>query len=976
MTTFADEPTTNSDQTQLAPERLTHYESILLPSKWMQAILKLRGLISLAFKRQVSHPSLTFLALLGIILAVGLVTSIAFFSQAVDQVVISQELGAFSDMTGRPPFSTRIYTFPSTRQPLTLQQAEDQAPHVAETMAKEVGLPLLHLGLEVDSGNLALMPGKDSVLYGDGKTSLSTVSATYVHGISAHMEIIGGDALDEGQSGDVLDVWMHTKMAEKIGTQIGESFEIGVNLRSNKIPIRIRGFWQAKDATDPFWFSDPDAKLDEVLLVRRNDYISRIQPLISARTRLVNWHIILDDEALIPSEARNYLKGFERSLAILQKFVPDARLNTPPLDPLETFVDREFTLTTLLLGFNIPAFGFLIYFLILTSVIIARWQRRENAILVSRGMSLTGILNLTFVEEMLLFVVGYPLGIAFGMALAWLMGYTDSFLTFTSREALPVSLQGMNIPLTIIALGIALLARLGPVLQDARHSVLDEERERARPIKGPFWYRFYLDLLMLIPTAYAYRQLADQGSLSELVDAETGELYSDPLLILVPALFVLTGALIGMRLFPFIMRLLDRLSIVTPWLSLHLALRQLGRQSQSYINPLLLVIISLALGVYTLSMAASLDQWLVDRMFYFAGADLTFEPAVNSGDDGVVVPPDGAWIPQPIQFAELPGVSTATRVGDFPARTTMAATGRVRGRFLGLDRLTFPDVAWFRYDFAREDLGSLMNRLALAPDAILVSQDFLEENHLNIGDQVSLLVSINVELGVDSPFTIVGTYDYFPTVYPDEQITFIGNLDYLSSFLGITVPHNLWLQLNEGASGEAVLKSMSTLGMTTTKEKDVDQIIKKEQAQMERVGVFGTLSIGFLAATIMATLGLLIYSYASLQDRLYRFSVLRAIGLMRSQIVGQVVLEYTFLTAYGSTVGALVGILASELFIPFFRVTGDEGIPLPPLIPVIVQDGIGSLAVTFAIFIIVMEMIVIVSALYSRLFGLLKGHWS
>ena len=974
MTTFAEDSRPRPASPPAA--RLTNRESVLRPRGLKQSLLRFSGLVSLALKRQRHHPSLTILALLGIILAVGLVTSLAFFSQAVDQVVISQELDAFSRVTGRPPFSTRIYTFPSGRQPISLQEAEDLAPHVANTLADEIGLPLIHLGLDVDSGNLVLQPGKDSVLYGDGRTTLGTISAGYIANVAEHMEIIAGEPMDDAPSGEVLDVWMHTKMAEEIGTHIDESFQIGVNLRTTAIPVRLRGFWQAKDPDDPFWFSDPDAKLDDVLLVRRADYINRIQPLIAARTRLVNWHIILDEDALIPSDARSYLRGFERGLAIINKFVSEARLNAPPLDPLENFVDRELTLTTTLLSFNIPSFGFLVYFLILTSVIIARWQRRENAILVSRGMSISGVLNLTFVEEMLLFIIGYPVGIAFGMFLAWLMGYTDSFLTFTTREALPVSLRGMNFPLTIIALGIAMLARLWPVVTDARQSVLDEARERARPVRGPFWYRYYLDFLLLIPTTYAYRQLADRGSLSQLVEEEAADLYQDPLLILVPALFVLTAALVSMRLFPLVMRLLDRLASVTPWLALHLALRQLGRQSQSYINPLLLVIISLALGVYTLSMAASLDQWLVDRMYYRAGADFAFEPGIESfGDQSPPISYDGVWIPTPDQFTELPGVIAATRVGDYSARGDMAGSGRVRGRFVAVDRLTLPQVAWFRYDFAQEDLGSLMNRLALAPDAILVSQAFLEANHLNIGDQITLQISINVELGVSSSFTIVGTYEYFPTVFEDERITFIGNLAYLSSFLGVTVPHNIWLRAAESAPGEDIRTGVESLGIISTKERDARQMITDELAKMERVGVFGTLSVGFFAATIMATLGLLIYSYASLQDRLYRFTVLRAVGLFRSQIVGQVILEYSFLIAYGAIVGALVGILSSELFIPFFRITGEEGIPLPPLIPVIVEEGISGLVVVFALFIIVMEVIVIVLALYSRLFGMLRGHW-
>ncbi|MEZ4635093.1 MAG: hypothetical protein R2856_08995 [Caldilineaceae bacterium] len=53
----------------------------------------------------------------------------------------------------------------------------------------------------------------------------------------------------------------------------------------------------------------------------------------------------------------------------------------------------------------------------------------------------------------------------------------------------------------------------------------------------------------------------------------------------------------------------------------------LGRQSH-YINPLLLVIVSLALGVYTFSMAASLTtngSWIASTTAQ--GADVAFEPS-------------------------------------------------------------------------------------------------------------------------------------------------------------------------------------------------------------------------------------------------------------------------------------------------------------------------------------------------------------
>jgi len=73
----------------------------------------LTGLAQLAFWRLRYYSGLSLLALIGVILAVGLVTSAAFFSQAVDQVMLDNELAEYSRITGRPPFAARVFS-PST----------------------------------------------------------------------------------------------------------------------------------------------------------------------------------------------------------------------------------------------------------------------------------------------------------------------------------------------------------------------------------------------------------------------------------------------------------------------------------------------------------------------------------------------------------------------------------------------------------------------------------------------------------------------------------------------------------------------------------------------------------------------------------------------------------------------------------------------------------------------------------------------
>jgi len=119
----------------------------------------------------------------------------------------------------------------------------------------------------------------------------------------------------------------------------------------------------------------------------------------------------------------------------------------------------------------------------------------------------------------------------------------------------------------------------------------------------------------------------------------------------------------------------------------------------------------------------------------------------------------------------------------------------------------------------------------------------------------------------------------------------------------------------------------------------------------------------------------LTYSYASLHERLYLFSVLRAIGLKRPQVIGQVALEYALLIAYGAAAGVASGAMAAVLFAPLFRVTGEKGNPLPPLIPIVAQDQIIPLAVAFGAVIIGLELIIIAGALFQRLSNALRlGH--
>jgi hypothetical protein len=68
----------------------------------------------------------------------------------------------------------------------------------------------------------------------------------------------------------------------------------------------------------------------------------------------------------------------------------------------------------------------------------------------------------------------------------------------------------------------------------------------------------------------------------------------------------------------------------------------------------------------------------------------------------------------------------------------------------------------------------------------------------------------------------------------------------------------------------------------------------------------------------------------------------------------------------------IIGSFAAELFVPLFRVSGDGPMPLPPLLPVVAHNEILPLVLFFAGTMILLELVVLSTALYQRIFVALR----
>jgi predicted lysophospholipase L1 biosynthesis ABC-type transport system permease subunit len=169
-----------------------------------------------------------------------------------------------------------------------------------------------------------------------------------------------------------------------------------------------------------------------------------------------------------------------------------------------------------------------------------------------------------------------------------------------------------------------------------------------------------------------------------------------------------------------------------------------------------------------------------------------------------------------------------------------------------------------------------------------------------------------------------------------------------------------------------MIAAVKEMGVYVHRWVDVREEMAQEQAKVERVGIFGTLTIGFLAAAALSGIGLLVYNYASLQERLFRFTILRAVGLALLQVVSQVTIEYAILMVYSVLGGAAIGVWASRLFIPFFQATDQSVLNPPMLLPLVAWPEIGRISAAFIIVLIVAQVAVLGAALRRGVFQALR----
>lgn len=913
----------------------------------MGGVLNILSLIPLALKRLKSEPGLTLGTLLGLVTAVALTVSVPMYTEAANNRLLREELSVVDESLAIP------FMFRAVNQSGELRRADlDAADRLLSDYAPAIiRLPLQESSLSVQSDYFGLYPSSEGY-YSSRRTELGRMKLGCVRRLADHVTLLEGrwPGPISADLGEPLEVLITESKAAETGLQVGEELTLFRGIETTgreQVPVRIVGIWRPSDPDACYWFLAPKI-YDQVMLMPEESYIFYASSQAEASHVYLNylaWYQLYDGSSLTADDVPGILRGISVLKARLNPLAPSISLSVSPEDALRRH-QRAVTLqTNLLLASGLPVIALVLFFSGFISTVAARRRAGEVAMLRSRGYGIDHVLVLSTIQSLILGGVSLMLGLLLGRLVAGLLGNTRSFLSFTTGAPLPVRITPASVRTGLAVSILALLLCVLPDFKAAKLTAVIFWQRAARMTGRSWWQRYYLDLILLAASGYGYYVLSRGEGLAFLIGGK-GSPLQNPLVLITPSLLILVSVMVFLRLVPLLFRLMAWAGSLTSSTVLVLVLRHLERRSSHYNGVLLLLTLSVSLSLFTASMAWTLDKNLIDRAYYQVGADMSLDEmgwvGASASSVSISSPTSGTGPGASAGSADtiLPTIVPVDEVYDIPdvraamrlyKRSVSIRVGRgpVKGTLVAVERTRLPDVAFFRPDFSSQSLGALMNSLALDRQGVLVDPEFLEASSLNIGD--GLVVQLHNAEATKLDFNIVGALNLFPTVYKEEFPLLLANIDYVMERIGWPMPGEIWLSVTPEADANVVVQEMEGLGFHLRNMQDARGMVTAEQSQLLRVGLFGFLSVGFIATSGLSMLSLMIYSFTSFQQRYIQFGILHAVGLSKGQLETVFVLEQGFLILLGILVGTGLGFVGCSLFLPFFQVSTTQVQPLPPL---------------------------------------------
>jgi len=561
--------------------------------------------------------------------------------------------------------------------------------------------------------------------------------------------------------------------AREARIEVGNRLIVGAEPTGPTAIVHIVGLVEpALPLDDPFWdgqrvvvqgqrvqVSLTSERFDFGLIVPEGAFEDWIAP--ATRGNTYTWTLKVDPDVVHADTLDALEERLGRLQSTLRARYPDILIFSGLFDLIGSFraglVETEGP-TVLLSG---AVLVLMLYHLVTTVALVLEQQSTEWASIASRGGSVAQLIGMQALTMGALGAIGLLAGPFIAQAMLLLLERVGPLARALQGATLGAgSLPPRIFGLSAAAAVAAVVVLTVPALPAARRSLLRLKQLVSRPPVRPVWARYFLDIiLLLIGLALLLRLyflvsgdagasigalLRDPAALIGLIASSAGQGggLNDPFNLLAPALILTGAALLWLRLFPLLMRLIGRAFRADNGLTVPLALWTVERDPGHYAQLVLLLIGTLALGTASLALDATRDAgaWAVAHHEAGATARLEFDPAQVQA--------------QPPEWDGLPGVTAA---GSLLVAATPHHAGQRDTTLIGLDPAAFAASfpAWAETVAPLQSLSaSLLPGLALPEDAVVLALQVYAEPGEDGGPPTETLLAADLVDALGVPLSL------------------------------------------------------------------------------------------------------------------------------------------------------------------------------------------------------------------------------
>lgn len=840
-----------------------------------------------------SGATLTVLRLVGLTLAVTLAAVIPTFVAGATEQVLRHQLATVADpltaVVGWTAPDDGAYAEQLTQLDLYLREG---FPRASDLSGAQVGrlTTSAQAGVQQIAADGSLRPGRRWLNLGADPGGLELVQGR------------------EPAAGADEAVMLEGALARN-------GYELGTRVR---VPITIDGMVSAVDLTIVGAVRLPEGSvleqisgpLGSALLIRPELWEELAVPAGAA-----HWAVHLSGEELRAAGTPQLLAALRQLPIRVGQYLPDADVISTPIMWVSGFVQELSAMQRFLLVLLTPVFLLVVVFILATANMVVDSRRVEIAVLRSRGARPLRVIGHYLPESALFAALALLMGLLITPALARLMGLSAGFLQLVDRPPMTAVLTGQTLLYALLAALLAEMAALVPLVQATRWSVVTIRQESPVHSAVANVLRVVGELAVLALLGYGTWRLLQEGKAS------------DPIYLALPSLALAAAGLVTLRLLALLLLWADRL--LRPWLSpsLYLAVTLLRTQSGRHRSLALMLVLTAGLGVYGAAFARTLDRDLVAQTDYRLGADVVMRPVWESEVDeynelGEVVSVIHREPPYS-HLQELPGAVATARV-QLRRDVSLASGTRNLGRtdVMGIAPDEFAQVARFWPELTGVHPFAYLAQLAADEQVVLISQSLASRTGLKPGDQIRLKQEESEVTGL-----VGGVVPYWPGRLPEQGDFVVANLPYLLDGLGLS-PYDIWLRIDPDASLEPIVSELQLRGIRLSSLFDARAEIGAGRREPFRLGIYGTLSAGFLVAIFVMGLTYLLSVGLTLQSRAKELGVVRAMGMGSQQVATSLYVEQLVQMGSAALTGILAGLPIAALYVPILRQQGNPVLPL------------------------------------------------